>query len=80
MGIQLSPEKRHTDPTQFLDHVYCGQTAGWMKTPLGTAVDLGPGHILLDGDPAPPSAKGAQHPPLFRPMSIVDMVSHLSYC
>ena len=22
--------------TQFLTHVYCGQTAGWMKTPLGT--------------------------------------------
>jgi len=35
-----------------------------MKTPLGTEVDLGPGHILLDGDPALP-AKGAQQPPLF---------------
>ena len=23
-------------------HVYCGQTAEWMKTPLGTEVDLGP--------------------------------------
>ena len=32
---------------QFLAHVYCGQTAGWMKTPLGTEVDLGPGHIVL---------------------------------
>ena len=38
--------------------------AGWMKTPLGTEVDLGTGHIVLDGDPAPP-AKGAQQPPLF---------------
>jgi len=37
--------------TQFLAHVYCGQTAGWMKTPLGTEVDLGPGHIALDGVP-----------------------------
>ena len=37
-----------------------------MKTPLGTEVDLGPGHIVLDGDPAPP-AKGAQQPPLFDP-------------
>jgi len=35
-----------------LAHVYCGQTAGWMKTPLGTEVDLGPGHIVLDGVPA----------------------------
>jgi len=35
-----------------------------MKTPLGTEVDLGPSHTVLDGDP-PPSAKGAQQPPLF---------------
>jgi len=48
-----SPTKRGTAP-QFLVHVYCGQTAGWMKTPLGTKVDLGPGHIVLDGNPAPP--------------------------
>jgi len=34
-----------------------------MKTLLGTEVDLGPGHIVLDGVPAP--AKGAQQPPLF---------------
>jgi len=39
--------------------------AGWMKTPLGTEVDLGPGHIVLDGVPAP--AKRAQQPPLFSP-------------
>jgi len=32
-------------------------------------VGLGPGHIVLDGDPALPSTKGAQ--PHFRPMSIV---------
>jgi len=29
--------------------------------PLATEVDLGPGHIVLDGDPAPP-AKGTQQP------------------
>jgi len=38
--------------SQFLAHVYCGQTAIWMKTPLGTEVDLGPGHTVLDGVPA----------------------------
>jgi len=43
--------------------------AGWMKTPLGTEVDLGPGHIVLVGVAAP--AKGAQQLPSFRPMSIV---------
>jgi len=57
-----APPKRGTP--QFSVHVYCGQTAGWMKTPLGTEVDLGSGHIVLDGDPAPP-VKGAQQPPLF---------------
>ena len=47
--------------------------------PLGTEVGLGPGHIVLDGVPA--LAKGAQQPPpLFRPMSIVATVAHLSYC
>jgi len=46
-----------------------------MKTPLGTEVDLGPGHIVLDGDPAPP-AKGAQQPPpSFWPMYVVTTVA-----
>jgi len=44
--VPATAEKGHTNPTQFLAHVYCGQMAGWMKTPLGTEVDLGPGHIL----------------------------------
>jgi len=62
---------------QFSLHVYCGQTAGWMKTPLGMEVDLGPGHIVLDGVPA--LHERAQQPPSFRPMSIVATVAHLSY-
>jgi len=62
---QATPRKRVTHPTQFLAHVYCGQIAGWKDTPLGTEVDLGPGHIVLDGVPA--HAKGAQQPPLFGP-------------
>ena len=37
--------------------VYCGQTAEWIKIPLGRDVDLSPGHIVLDGDPAPPPQK-----------------------
>ena len=45
---------------------------------IGTEVDLGPGHIVLDGVAAP--ANGAQQPPSFRPMSIVATVAHLSYC
>jgi len=65
--------------TQFLAHVYCGKTAGRMKTPLGTEVDIGPDHIVLDGDPALP-AKGAQQPASFWPMSIAATVAHLSCC
>ena len=67
-GVAAPPYKGHS--RQFSVYVYCGQTAGWMKTPLGTEVDLGPGHIVLDWDPAPPP-KEAQQPPSFRPMSIV---------
>ena len=35
---------------------------GWMKTPLVTEVDLGPGHIVLDGDLAPPHETGTAAP------------------
>ena len=38
---------------KFSAHVYCGQTAGCIKIPLGTKVDLRPGDSVLDGDPAP---------------------------
>ena len=58
-----SPPEMGYSP-QFSVHVCCGQMAGWMKTPLGTEVDLSPGHIVLDGDPAPPR-KGHSSPPLF---------------
>ena len=33
-------------------------TVGWIKTKLGMQVGLGPGHIVLDGDPALPPPKG----------------------
>jgi len=57
---------------------YCGQTAGWMKTPLGTEVDICAGHIVLDGFPS--LRERGTAPPPFRPMSIVATVAHLSYC
>ena len=37
-----------------------------MKMPLGVKVGLGPGHIVVDRDPAPLPEKGAQ-PPIFGP-------------
>ena len=57
-------------PPKFSAHVYCGQTAGWMKLVLGMEVGLSPGDFVLHGDPAPsPKAGGA--PTNFRPMFIV---------
>jgi len=58
-GSQL-PRKGAQPPS------FSGQTAGWMKTPFGTEVDLGPGHILLDGVPAL-RERGTAPPPLFGP-------------
>jgi len=56
-GDPAPTRKRDTTVPQFSTHVYCGQTAGqtagWIKMPLRTEVGLGPGDIVLDGDPAP---------------------------
>jgi len=64
-----SPHPKNRHPPKKLAHVCCGQTAGWIKMPLGMEVGLGPGHIALDGHPAPP--QGAQppmaQPPIFGP-------------
>jgi len=45
-------QKGHT-LIHFLAHVYFGQTAGWIKVPLGTEVNLGAGDVVLDGVAAP---------------------------
>jgi len=55
--------------------VYCGQTVGWIKMKLGMQVVLGPGHIVLDGDPAPPPQKGGRAPN-FRRFSVVAKLLH----
>jgi len=47
-----APSPKKGQSPQFLAHVYCGQTAGWIKTPLDTEVNLGPGNFVLDGFPA----------------------------
>jgi len=46
---------------QFLAHVYCGKTAGWIKMPLGTKIGLGPGHIVLDRAQLPPKRGHTAH-------------------
>ena len=64
---------------QFSAHVYCGQTAAWIKMKLGMEVDLGLGHIVLDGDQVPPPPKA--HSPQFSAHACCGQtVAHLRYC
>jgi len=64
-GDPASPawKKGTSAPFHFSAHVYCGQTAEWIKMALGKEVCLGPGDIVLDGDPAPSTLKWAQQLP-----------------
>jgi len=53
-----------------MTHVRYGQTAGWIKMPLGMEVGFIPGDIVLDGDPSsqPRYPKGGDsRPPIFGP-------------
>jgi len=77
MGTQPPSPKRGQSPPQFSAHVYYGQTAGCIKMPLGMMVGLGPGRIVLHGDPAPPPKSGTATPN-FRPMSFVAKRSTIS--
>jgi len=55
-------------PPHNLRPICCGLTAGWMmKMPLGRDVGLGPGDIMLDGDPVPHKRGTAPPPTLFGP-------------
>jgi len=67
MGTQ--PLRKKGQSRQFSAHVYCGQTAAWIKMPLGAEVGLGLRDIVLDVTQLP-LPKGAQ-PSNFRPMSVV---------
>jgi len=85
MEVGLGPDHIVLDvepvpPRQFLAHVCCGQTAGWIKMPLGTEVDLGPGHTVLDGDAAPSPKKGHSSPLFSAHVYCGQTLAHVSYC
>jgi len=64
---------------QFLVHVNCGQTAGWIKMPLDKEISHGPVDIVLDGDPSLFPKK--RHNPQFSVhVYCGQTVAHLSYC
>jgi len=46
---------------------------GWIKMKVGTQVGLGPGHIVIDWDPAEllPPPNGGEAPPSFPRISVV---------
>ena len=69
----------YSSATSNVASVYCGQMARWIKMPLGREVDLGPGDIVLDGDPAPPTGT-APLPHNFWPMSVVAKRLDISRC
>jgi len=48
------------------------------KSPLGTEVGLSPGHILLDGDPAPPTEAQQPLPNVSPHVYCGQTVAHLS--
>jgi len=60
-----SPPQKGAEPPIFSAHVYCGQTAGWMKLVLGMEVGFSPGDFVLYGDPVPFPKKGRRTPPQF---------------
>ena len=67
MGTPLPSPKRGRPP--FSSHVYCGQTAGWIKIVLGTVVGLSPGDlVVLDRDLAPTPKGGGAPSPIFGPL------------
>ena len=65
MATPLFPSQKGGRAPKFSAHVYCGQTAGWMKLVLGMEVGLSPGDFVLDGDPVHFPQKRAEPPPLF---------------
>ena len=66
-GTRCPPQKGEgAEPLpQIFGHVYCGQTAVWMKLVLGMVVGLIPGDFVLDGEPAPTQKGARSRPPQF---------------
>jgi len=61
--LSSPPPKGHSP--QLSGHIFCGQMARWIKMPLGMEVGLGPGDLVLDGDPVHLPKKGTEPPPNF---------------
>ena len=67
LGTQLPPLEGGGAPPIFGPYIVAKWLDGSRRN-LACGFGLGPGHIVLDGDPAPPKRCTA---PSFRPMSIM---------
>jgi len=47
-GEPVPPPRQWGGAPNFAAHVYCGQTAGWIKMPLRMEVGLGLSDIVFD--------------------------------
>jgi len=68
------PTRRSVD-----SYIY-GQTVRWINMPLGKEVGLGPGHIVLDGDPVGTQRPTAAPPHFSAHVYCGQTIAHLSYC
>jgi len=66
-------------PVLSVTLVYCSQTVGRTKMKRGKQVGLDPGHIVSDGNQAPPPAKG-HSPPIFGPYNVAAKWLYGSRC
>jgi len=69
-GPRSPSQKGGGAPSPISAHLYCGQTARWIKMSLCMDVGLSTGNFVLDGDSVHLPQKGAE-PPNFRPLFIV---------
>jgi len=71
------PKTGHSSP-HFTAHVYCGQTAGCIRIPLG--IEVGPGNIVLHGDLAAPTERDTAARHFSARVYCGVSVAHLSNC
>ena len=78
--LSLDPLVNHLNrcPVLSVTLMCCGQTVGWIKIPLGTEVGLGPGDVVLDGVPAPPTERGTAAPHFSVHVYCGQTVAHLT--
>ena len=79
-GPSIPPQKGVEPPPQFSAHFYCGQTAGFIKMPLGVEVSLSPWDFVCNGEPAPSPKRGESPLPNFWPISVAAKWLDTSKC